>query len=71
MNKSTLFLLDLSSVLWAAGAFVSVVLWLTSLLLNNVDLGYHTVRSSEQYFIFMVSSFLISFAFIRVRRKVT
>ena len=71
MSKFTLFWLDLSSVLWAVGAFISAVLWLASLLLNNVDLGYHTVRSSEQYFIFMVSSYLISLAFMQVRRKVT
>jgi hypothetical protein len=71
MNKATLFWLDLLAMLWATGAYISAVLWLTSLVLKTVDLGYHTVCSSEQYFICMIGNYLISSVFTYVRQKVT
>ena len=64
MNKR---LLDVCVTLWGFGTFVSAVMWVTSLVLSVVDVGYHTVRSSEQYFIFMVVSYFIMSGFVYFR----
>jgi hypothetical protein len=71
MNKWTFRLLDVCIILWGFGTFVSAVMWVTSLVLSVVDMGYHTVRSSEQYFIFMVVSYFImsGFAYFRGTTK--